>query len=267
VHERRSPVLRATTAFTLIELLVVIAIIAILASLLLPALSKGKAAAVATECRGNLRDVGLGMRMYLDEYDHYPLTTGAANIGYSSDYGVMRLDDWKVALIPFIGVQDEHFRIDTMRKLRCPQIVRKEDGARGNGQYAYNAGGTAKFQSLEDLGLGGSLSGGAFRPTPESRVIAPSDMIAVGDVAAGRSSPAPPGWPMSLFFATSGYFDVASTNAAFWPGNHHSRAANMLFADGHVESARQTNWVAATDAARRRWNNDNEPHPETWKRP
>jgi prepilin-type processing-associated H-X9-DG protein len=39
-----------------------------------------------------------------------------------------------------------------------------------------------------------------------------------------------------------------------------------LFCDGHVESARQTNWVAATDGARARWNNDNQPHPETWQR-
>jgi prepilin-type N-terminal cleavage/methylation domain-containing protein/prepilin-type processing-associated H-X9-DG protein len=43
--------------------------------------------------------------------------------------------------------------------------------------------------------------------------------------------------------------------------------SNMVFVDGHVESARQTNWVAATEAARRRWNNDHEPHPETWQRP
>jgi hypothetical protein len=38
----------------------------------------------------------------------------------------------------------------------------------------------------------------------------------------------------------------------------------MVFCDGHLENARQTNWMAATETARRRWNNDNEPHPETW---
>jgi prepilin-type N-terminal cleavage/methylation domain-containing protein/prepilin-type processing-associated H-X9-DG protein len=254
------------SGFTLIELLVVIAIIAILASLLLPALSRGKAAAVATECRTNLRDVGLGLRMYLDDNNHYLTSTGAANTGYSSAHGVMRLDDWKVALIPFIGVQDEHFRIDTLRKLRCPQIVRKEDGARGSGQYAYNASGTARFQSLGTLGLGGVFKGGELRPTHESQVVAPSDMIAVGDMAAGRSSQAPPGWPVTLFFNSAGYFDVASTNAEFWPGDHHNRRAHILFVDGHVESARRTNWVAATETARRRWNNDHEPHPETWGR-
>jgi prepilin-type processing-associated H-X9-DG protein len=50
---------------------------------------------------------------------------------------------------------------------------------------------------------------------------------------------------MSKVFKNSGYFDICSTNRSFWPGSHHSGQANMLFADGHVESARQTNWIAA----------------------
>jgi hypothetical protein len=34
-----------------------------------------------------------------------------------------------------------------------------------------------------------------------------------------------------------------------------------------VEANLPTNCLAATETARRRWNNDREPHPETWKRP
>jgi prepilin-type N-terminal cleavage/methylation domain-containing protein/prepilin-type processing-associated H-X9-DG protein len=65
--------MKASRAFTLIELLMVIAIIAILAALLLPVLSRAKAAAQATQCRNNLKQWGMALHLYVaDNKDFLP---------------------------------------------------------------------------------------------------------------------------------------------------------------------------------------------------
>lgn len=71
----RRPALRKSSlhAFTLIELLVVIAIIAILAAMLLPALTRAREQARQASCASNLRQVGLALLMYSNDFDEWLL--------------------------------------------------------------------------------------------------------------------------------------------------------------------------------------------------
>src|SRR5690242_5731970 len=162
-------------AFTLIELLVVIAVIALLAAMLIPACATAKHAALASHCRSNLHQLLLGLRMYVDDNDAYPLAAGYGQQAWASQLADAYLGGTSVS---------SHQSLEPTRpsSLFCP-ARRNKPGPQETLQsisYGYNDIGYAR------LGLGGSLAPGIINkpvvsPIREATIKDSSQMLTIGD--------------------------------------------------------------------------------------
>jgi len=239
--------------FTLVELLVVVAIIAILAALLLPTLAGAKASARSAACKSNLRQLGFALLGFTQDNEHYP-----ADSYWDRSISPFTIYGWPAYLLPYVSSNTAVFR--------CPSTGPEFDWPTNSSAKGYpfpfnidtsNTWFSYGYNQWAVAGVSGyGLGGAPDSEVPESRVINPADMIAIGDsdgngVADGDITfhriPTPSG-----------------PQPSFPPGDRHKDGANIVFCDGHVEWAKQSKWIELTDEAARRWNNDNKPHRELW---
>ena len=111
------------TAFTLIELLVVIAIIAILAAILFPVFARARENARRSSCQSNLKQIGLGVLQYVQDYDERYPTGNAGTAAFGNRRG------WAGNIYPYVK---------SKQIFVCPSDVTSASGNNTPISYALN---------------------------------------------------------------------------------------------------------------------------------
>jgi prepilin-type N-terminal cleavage/methylation domain-containing protein/prepilin-type processing-associated H-X9-DG protein len=250
IHEQRPKWEVPIRALSLIELLVVIAIIAILAALLLPVLSRSKEQAQSASCVSHLQQIGLAMEMYVSDHNAYPPGLGGEPFQVWSDW-----------LAPYNPIAW------TNAAWQCPTYI-AETGIvlwqppspiggyfKASSGYAYNALGMLgkRVPRPEWPGLG-ELN----VKVPDNRIVAPSEMYAVGDTRPTRNQDEA-GFFGPVTMRPWELMTTGSTEAE----PPHAGGYNLLFTDGHVKLVKRRDYLFPPRAARH-WNRDHQSHPEWW---
>ncbi len=266
-------------AFTLVELLVVIAVISILAAMLLPVLNRAKMAADSAGCRSNLRQLTLGLAMYVQEHRAYPSDSSWSGVNAPAVSLAEELQPFTGARWPEQNYYGYRYLGPRRSIWACPGYNRVQGWFGPNDSagksYAYNSGGSLDF----GRGLGGQnydtpTERQLWRPTLEAGVSCPGDMIALGDAAL-----TPSGDPASPVFGRAGLNAVMAAPGTYWnpvmrglpagdktvraTRQRHAGRWNIAFCDGHIENLRPTSvFEIRNPLVARRWNNDHLPHLE-----
>jgi prepilin-type processing-associated H-X9-DG protein/prepilin-type N-terminal cleavage/methylation domain-containing protein len=251
-------------ALTLIELLVVIAVIAILASLLLPALSKARDQAYSARCKSNVHQLGLGLKMYVDDHRLYPPYSDL--VIPSLDFGTRNWVYWPDRLQPYVvsGWSNSLYRCPAYKGLTARALPTSGNPLLGS--YGYNAQATYALDSR---------IAGTNYPVTDTQVLAPADMIAFGDAdlaweiaAVIPSVYGLQGPPTSVY--GRGFLTKSTAVWTDWAGDglndifravyeRHRGRYNICFCDGHVVAIKYELLHDPSDGAMRRWNWNHEP--------
>jgi prepilin-type N-terminal cleavage/methylation domain-containing protein len=277
---------RCAKGFTLVELLVVIAITAVLATLLLPVLVQAKTRTKNTVCSNNLRQVGLALLQYANTYDAY--VPGVI-------HSPCCRTEWNQLLGPFLGrpVVPFDYTVGAEYPRPLPPFICPVYSAGMRNmpfdpadlpRYSYNFTGTINISGVVPtrfLGLGrglfdtdenGNLDArtGPIDTARESDVIAPSEMLALGDPFSRSEAP-----EYDSFYNFYDFNPVPKNlkNPARFPAKPqtyqnatkvHGARFNRFLCDGHIESENFRKPFVATDAYLARWNLDHQPHRDSW---
>lgn len=182
--------------FTLIELLVVIAIIAILIALLLPAVQQAREAARRTQCKNNLKQMGLALHNYSDAYRCFPMAKNTTANGAQTNFPA------QARILPFLDQAPLYNQMNfslkstdpanavafatTVTAYRCPSDTDTMQGLAGGRNNYYTNYGTIIGNSLPGTTVGSTNYG---MPMPDG-VMFQDSSVPFADILDGTSSTA-----------------------------------------------------------------------------